>query len=193
MSCNIFDTVSIEQFKTYFDRDFPFLPLYNDFKTYWLGDVVFYDDNFYQSLKDDNTGNDPLTASDYWKKIKGNKYEYITDEDIEKAMTQARPNANEMFGATCNEKLNIYLHLVAFYLVFDIKNSSSGINSSFLGTLASKSVGDVSESYNIPQWMLENPMFSIYSSNGYGLKYLSLIAPYMAITLLFSRGGSTLG
>lgn len=192
MSCSIFDTVTIEQFKAYFDRDFPFLPLYNELKTYWIGDLVFEDDNFYQSLEDDNEGH-PLNNTTYWKKVKGDKYAYITDEDIEKAMTQARPNANEMFGATCNEKLNIYLHLIAFYLVFDMKNAATGINSSYLGTLASKSVGDVSESYNIPQWMLEDPMFSIYSQNGYGLKYLSLIAPYLAITLLFSRGETTLG
>ena len=85
------------------------------------------------------------------------------------------------------------MHLVAFYLVFDIKNSSAGINSSFTGTLNSKSVGDVSESYGIPTWMTENPMYSIYAQNGYGLKYLSLIAPYMAITIMFSKGGSTLG
>lgn len=191
MSC-IFDTVTIEQFKEYFQRDFPYLPLWNPIKTYWTGDIVFEDDNFYQSLTDDNIGNE-VSDTLNWKKIKGDKYAYITDEDISKAMTQARPNANEMFGATCNEKINIYLHLIAFYLVFDIKNSSTGINSSYLGTLGSKHVGDVSESYNIPQWVTENPMYSIYSQNGYGLKYLSLISPYLSITLLFSPGGSTIG
>lgn len=189
---NIFDTVTIEQFKAYFYRDFPYLPVYNFDTTYWQGDIVYSDDNFYQSLTDDNTGN-PVTDSDNWKKVKGDKFAYITDEDINKAMTQARPNANLMFGGTCQEKINIYLHLIAFYLVFDIKNSSTGINSSFMGTLSSKSVGDVSESYNIPQWMLNDPMYSIYGQNGYGLKYLSLIAPYMAITIMFSRGETTLG
>lgn len=189
---SIFDTVTVEQFKEYFKRDFPYLPLWNDLTTYWAGDIVFEDDNFYQSLTDDNQGNE-VTDTTNWQKVKGDKYAYITDDDISKAMTQARPNANEMFGATCNEKVNIYLHLIAFYLVFDIKNSSTGINSSYLGTLASKHVGDVSESYNIPQWVTENPMYSIYSQNGYGLKYLSLIAPYLGITILFSRGGSTIG
>lgn len=189
---NIFDTVTIEQFKAYFYRDFPYLPVYDPVKTYWKDDVVFENDNFYQSLIDDNTGN-AVTDTDSWKKIKGDKFSYITDEDIEKAFTQAKPSSNEMFGSTCEEKINIYLHLVAFYLVFDIKNSSTGINSSYLGALSSKSVGDVSESYNIPQWMLENPTYSIYGQNGYGLKYLSLIAPYTAITLLFSRGETTLG
>lgn len=189
---SIFDTVTVEQFKAYFKRDFPFLPVYEPYKTYWIGDIVYQNDNFYQSLTDDNTDND-VTDTEYWQKVKGDKYSYILDEDIEKAFTQALPNSNENFGATCSEKINIYLHLVAFYLVFDIKNSSTGINSSFTGTVASKSVGSVSESYNIPQWMLNDPMYSIYGQNGYGLKYLSLIAPYMAITILFSRGETTLG
>lgn len=190
MTC-IFDTVTVEQFKEYFKRDFPYLPVWNYFTTYWSGDIVFENENFYQSLKDDNTGN-AVNDTTYWKKVKGDKFAYITDEDISKAMTQAQPNANEMFGATCNEKVNIYLHLVAFYLVFDIKNSSTGINSSYTGNLSGKHVGDVSESYNIPQWVTENPMYSIYSQNGYGLKYLSLIAPYLSITILYSRGGSTI-
>lgn len=188
---NILSTVTTEVFKEYFKRDFPFLPLYDENKTYWQGDTVYFADNFYQALSDDITGIEP-TNTTYWKKVKGDKLNYITDEDIDKAFTQAYPNSNVMFGETCTEKINIYLHLVAFYLVFDIKNSSSGINSSFTGTLSSKSVGDVSESYAIPNWMMSDPMYSIFASNGYGLKYLSLIAPYMAVTLLFSRGGSTI-
>ena len=189
---SIFDTVTVEQFKAYFRRDFPFLPVYDNNKTYWKDDIVYYADNFYQSLIDNNTSSD-FTDSTKWQKIKGDVNSYITDEDIEKAFTQAKPNSNENFGSTCNEKINIYLHLVAFYLVFDIKNSSAGINSGFTGTLSGKHVGDVSESYAIPQWMSEDPMYSIYAQNGYGLKYLSLIAPYMAITIMFSPGGTTLG
>ena len=188
---NIFDTVTVEQFKAYFKRDFPYLPVYNPLKTYWIGDIVYSEGNFYKSLADDNTS--PLTELTKWQKVKGDVLAYITDDDINKAMTQAYPSANEMFGETCQEKINIYLHLIAFYLVLDIKNASAGVNSGFMGTLSSKSVGDVSESYNVPQWLLENPMYSIYGQNGYGLKYLSLIAPYAAITILFSRGETTLG
>ena len=62
---NIFDTVTIEQFKAYFYRDFPYLPVYNFDTTYWKGDIVYSDDNFYQSSTDDNTGN-PVTDSDNW-------------------------------------------------------------------------------------------------------------------------------
>lgn len=189
---NILETVTIEQFKEYFNRDFPFLPLYDENKTYWKDDIVFGDDeNFYQSLIDDNTS--ALDVTTAWKKIKGSKFDYVTDEDIAKAMTQAIQIGNDKFGETCTEKVNIYLHLVAFYLVMDLKNAATGVNSSFSGTVQSKHVGDVSESYAIPQWVNDNPMYSIFTQNGYGLKYLSLIAPYLACTIMFSTGRTTIG
>lgn len=191
MSENILKNVTTEQFKEFFYRDFPFLPYYNEDKTYWKDDLVYYEDNFYLSLIDDNTN--PLIDTTSWQKVKGNKYDYITDDDINKAMTQAILIGNDRFGETCSEKINIYLHLVAFYLVLDIKNSSAGVNSSYTGMVQSKHVGDVSESYAIPQWVQDNPMYSIFTQNGYGLKYLSLIAPYLAITVMFSSGRTTLG
>ena len=188
---SILETVTVEQFKEYFYRDFPYLPVFNEDKTYWKGDIVYFEDNFYQSLIDDNTSD--VSDTDAWKKVKGNKFDSIADEDIIKAMTQAIEIGNDRFGETCTEKVNIYLHLVAFYLVIDIKNASTGVNSSFSGTVQSKHVGDVSESYAIPQWVNDNPMYSIFTQNGYGLKYLSLIAPYLAVTMLFSSGRTTIG
>lgn len=188
---NIFDTVTVNQFKEYYYRDFPFLPIYDSSKTYWLDDIV-YDrdsDTFYKSLIDNNTNS--LLDAESWTKVNIDKYSYITDEDIEKAMSQARLNSNSRFGDSDNDKITIYLHLVAFYLCVDIKNSSAGVNSSYSGIVASKSVDGVSTSYNIPQWLMNNPMYSLYSQNGYGLKYLSLIAPYLACTIMFSTGRST--
>ncbi len=188
---NIFSTVTIEQFKEYYFRDFPFLPYYLGYKSYKTGDIVFYNDNFYKSLTNNNTA-EP-TDTENWQVTTGDKYSYVTDEDIAKAMTQAQMNANERFGSTCNEKIYIYLHLVAFYLVMDLKNASAGINSAYSGLVASKSVGDVSESYNFPQWVVNSPLYSIYSQNGYGMKYLSLIIPYLSVTIMFSQGRTTFG
>lgn len=188
---NIFSTVTVEQFKEYYFRDFPFLPYYVPYKVYGLDDVVFYDENFYKSLTADNSS-DP-TDTTKWQVTSGDKYSYVTDEDISKAMTQAQINANERFGNNCNEKIYIFLHLVAFYLVMDLKNASAGINSAYAGLVASKSVGDVSESYNFPQWVINSPLYSIYSQNGYGMKYLSLIVPYLSVTILFSTGRTTFG
>lgn len=189
---NILNNVTIEQFKAFFHRDFPFLPLWECGKTYWSGDVVYCNNNFYQSTIDDNTNNNPLIQG-VWQKVKGDIYSYVTDNDIQKAMSQAINNCNENFGDTLEEKVNIYLHLVAFYLVMDLKNAQTGINGGVAGAVTSTHVGDVSESYAIPQWMMTDPMYSMFAQNGYGLKYLSLIAPYLAITIMFSKGTSTYG
>lgn len=189
---NIFNNVTIEEFKAYFANDFPYLPLWNYSKTYWQDDTVYMDGCFYQSTVDDNCSNNPVNQAG-WQKVKGDESNYITDGDIQRAMSQALLNANERFGETDNDKITIFLHLVAFYLVLDIKNAASGIGSSYTGTLQSKSVDGVSVSYNIPSWVNDNPMYSIFTSNGYGLKYLSLIAPYMACTIIFSPGRTTIG
>ena len=190
MEQDIYKTVTVEQFKEMFFRDFPFLPLYEEGKTYWKDDVVYFtDENFYKSLIDDNT--QPPTDTEAWTKIKGDIYSYVTDADIERAMSQAYLNKNPRFGSTDEERINIYLHLIAFYLVMDIQNASGGVNSSYSGLVASKSVDSVSISYNFPQWLVNNPVYSIYSQNGYGMKYLSLILPYMSVTVMFSCGRST--
>lgn len=192
MENSILNTVNVDMFKDYFYRDFPFLPYYSGAKTYWIGDLVYSNNNFYKSLKDNNTGH-LLSDATYWQAVKGDKYDYITDKDINKAITQALLVANPRFGETDCEKIDIFLHLVAYYLVVDIKNSTAGVGSSFNTIISSKHVGDVSESYAIPAWMQNNAMYSLYGQNGYGMKYLSLIAPYLATTILYSRGGSTVG
>lgn len=188
---NIFETVTIEQFKEYFFRDFPYLPLWTEGKVYFTGDIVYYGQNFYKSLTDNNS--ELPTNAEGWQVVPGNVNDYVTDADITRAMSQAIINANYRFGSSDTERINIYLHLIAFYLVLDWQNAAMGVNSGYAGLVASKSVGDVSESYNFPQWMMNNPLYSLYSSNGYGMKYLSLIIPYLSCTILFSPGRTTYG
>lgn len=193
MTSDIFKTVTVEQFKEYYNRDFPYVPFFSDTKTYFIDDVVYYEDteNFYKSLTDNNTS--LPTDSETWEVTNDDLLNYVTDSDIQKALGQALINANERFGADDDERTIIFLHLVAFYLVMDLKNSASGVNSTYSGIVASKSVGDVSESYNFPTWLINSPIYSMYNSNGYGMKYLSLILPYLSVTILFSRGYSTCG
>lgn len=191
MTNNIFKNITIEQFKEYFFRDFPYLPVWVKGKIYFTGDIVYFNQNFYKSLVDNNTATPKET--EMWQVTAGNVQDYVTDADITRAMSQAYINANYDFGSTDEERIMIYLHLIAFYLVMDWQNASMGVNSGYSGLVASKSVGDVSESYNFPQWMMNSPLYSLYSSNGYGMKYLSLIIPYMSCTILFSRGRTTWG
>lgn len=191
MTEDIFKNITIKQFKEYFFRDFSYLPVWVEGKIYFTGDIVYFNQNFYNSLVDNNTATPNET--EMWQVTAGNVQDYVTDADITRAMSQAYINANYDFGSTDEERIMIYLHLIAFYLVMDWQNAAMGVNSGYSGLVASKSVGDVSESYNFPQWMMNSPLYSLYSSNGYGMKYLSLIIPYMSCTILFSRGRTTWG
>lgn len=187
---DIFDTVTVQQFQEMYSGDFYFIATYEEGQTYAENQIVYSTPNFYKSLQGNNT--EPLTNNEYWELVPFNNM-YVTEGDITKAMLQAKVAINKRFGDTDEEKIFIFLHLVAFYLVLDKQNSAMGANSSFNGIVASKSVGDVSESYSIPSWLQNNPLYSIYAQNGYGLKYLSLIVPYLANTIRIFRGRSTLG
>lgn len=191
MENTLYNTVTVQQFKEYFFRDFSFLPLWVENKVYFEGDLVFYNNNFYTSKINNNTA--LPTDSESWEVTQGDQYDYVTDADIERAMSQALLGINSRFGTDDTSRIMVYLHLVAFYLVMDWKNAQAGTASSYSGFVASKSVGDVSESYNFPQWVANNPVYSMYLSNGYGMKYLSLILPYIACPILFSAGRSTCG
>lgn len=187
----VIENITVEDFKEYFTRDFPYLPIYNEENIYKIGDVVYNAPYFYESLVNDNQ--QPLTDVDSWKKVAGDKNDYILDSDITKAFGQAKINFNEeLFGEEETIKI-AYLWLTAFYLVIDIQASSSGLASSFQGFTSSKSVGDVSESFSIPQWMMNSPIFGYYYNNAYGRKYLSLLAPYCTGNIIYSIGGTTIG
>ncbi len=116
---------------------------------------------------------------------------YIIDLDITKALSEASLGFNrDLFSETDEIKL-AFLYLTAHYLVIDIANSSSGLAGTFQGYVSSKSVGSVSESYTIPQWILDNPIYSMFSQTRYGNKYLSMVAT-RAIGNVGIVGGATL-
>ena len=80
------------------------------------------------------------------------------------------------------------LYLTAYYLTYDLQNATGVVQT---GVITSKSVGSVSQSYGIPQWVLQDKVLGAYATNGYGLKYLSLLRPYLIGNLLFYKGAIT--
>ena len=183
--------ISIDDFKEYFFRDFAFLPLFSIDELYSIDDVVCYTDNkFYKSLVDDN---DSLPTDDEkWATTSDKKLNYLLDADVEKALGQAKINFNSnLFD---DEGLRIaFLYITAFYMVYDIQTSNLGLSGSFKGFTSSKSVDGVSESYAIPDWMLNNATLGLYGDNPYGRKYLSILAPYLVGNIILSTGGTTNG
>jgi len=176
-----------EDFKAQFPRFTPvYLPLYEN-KTYNKNDIVYYNGQFYQCKKDSVTS--LPTVTDDWTTYNGNVLNYTQDADILNAIAEASVNFNEgLFSDKCKAKL-IFLYLVAYYLTIDFQNAMSPMGGG--GIVQSKSVGSVSESYAIPQWMLNNPSFSMYAQNGYGRKYLSLIRPFLLGNIILSKGRTT--
>lgn len=186
---DVLDNITIEQFKELFKRDFEFLPVYVLGHIYFKDDIVYYNSNFFKSLSDNNEA--LPTDSTMWEPVQVDEDNYITDDDIQKAMNQAKVVFNTRFGANIEQMTNIFLHLVAYYLMIDLSNASS--TGGFLGVTSSKSVGDVSESYAIPAFVSNSPLYSMYMQNGYGLKYLSMILPFISGRVLLSRGRTTYG
>lgn len=102
---------------------------------------------------------------------------YVFDFDIEKAFLEAQALLNqELFGGDANIRL-AYYYLTAHYLANDMRTAMQGIESTGTNPVNSRSVGNVSESYTIPQSYLDNPQLAFFTTTGYGAKYLSLLLP----------------
>lgn len=126
---------SVAEFKTYFNRDFPY-------------------------------GTDIETS--------------VTDTDISKAFQMTNINFNsDFFGDQASYTIG-YLLLSAHYLVMNLRTSSQGINGAFGFLEQSKSVGSVSQSFAIPQRVLDNPDWAVLMKTNYGAQFLQLILPQLS-------------
>ena len=191
MTNKFYDTISVSAFMSLFGRDFPYLPFYVYGKTYFKGDVVYSSNNFYESLSDNNTAVPSNTT--YWKLVNGSKDDYISENDIIRAFTEARVNFNPNLFEDCEIASTVFYYLTAHYLVIDLNNANNPLAMGLMGFATSKHVGSVSESYGIPQWMLNSKTLGLYAQTGYGRKYLSLIAPYLVGNIIYTPGATTIG
>lgn len=185
------ENITVEDFKNLFTRDFPYLPLYEEGKAYFINDIVYFNNNFYKSLIDGN-----LTSpdnSDNWELTNDSIDNYIQDNDILRAFAEAKINFNPNFFKDDETAIMVFCYLTAHYLIIDLNNASNPLALGFMGFTQSKSVGSVSETYGIPQWMLNNQLLSAYAQTGYGRKYLSLIQPYLIGNIILTPGRTTFG
>lgn len=179
------ENFTTEDFKLRF-KTLPYLPLYIEGKAYFKDDEVYYNPNFYQSLIDNNTALPTNTNS--WKVINDSTDNYITDDDILEAFAEAKVNFNPNLFPDDDTAELVYSYLAAHYLIIDLYNAMNPLAVGFMSFTQSKSVGSVSESYGVPQWMLNNQYLSGYAQTGYGRKYLSLIQPYLIGNVICTPG-----
>lgn len=181
-------TPTVAAFKSQFPRFSPmYLPVYVA-GTYFKGDIVYYSVTslFYQCKKTSTTAL-PTVTSD-WELYNDSVLNYTQDSDILEAFEEAKVNFNESLFPDDATALKVFLFLAAHYLTIDF-NNALGINQ--IGIVTSKSVGSVSEGYSIPSWLLNNPTLSMYATTGYGIKYASLIKPYITGNVFIVSGRTT--
>lgn len=140
-----YNAPTIENFKAYFFRDFPY-------------------------------GTDPNTS--------------VLDADIAKAFGQTNVNINQALFSSQEDFSIGYLLLAAHWLVIDLRMSSQGLSGAYSWVTTSKSVGSVSESFQVPDRVLANPEFSMLAQTNYGAKYLQLLLPRLT-GQMFGVVGST--
>lgn len=181
------ENVTIEDFKLRF-KTLPYLPLYTTGKAYFIDDIVYYELNFYKSLTDSNTT--LPTDTDNWVIVNETVDNYIQDEDIEEAFNEAKINFNPNLFPTDGVAKIPFLYLAGHYLLIDININLNPLATGAVGITQSKSVGSVSESYALPEWMTKDPILSAFGQTQYGRKYISLIQPYMIGNVMYFDGAT---
>lgn len=189
MTCCILNTVTVEYFKELFARDFPYLPEYDPDKAYFINDVVYYEGNFYKSLSDANTTAPTNTTN--WALTPDSVENYVQDSDISRAFEEANGSFNIALFSDYNTAQLYFCYVAAHYLVMDIYNAQNALSMGFNGMVASKSVGSVSESYGIPQWVMNSPLYGMFAQTGYGRKYLMHVIPLARASALIHTPGRT--
>lgn len=173
-------TITPQMFKDHFKYDFPYLVEWDDTELYNTGNRVYYPTTklFYDSLVDGNTDNPP-TDEDFWVKVADSVENYISDAQILRAMQEARFAFNQSLWGDDDSITLGFLYLTAYFLVVDTRAQMGGISGNGNFPVSSRQVGNVSESYDIPQAYKDDPLLSAYTSNPYGMKYLTLILPLL--------------
>lgn len=183
-------TITVAQFQAQFFRDFPYLPDYSSSVTYNAGATSYYNGLFYTAqqngLLDVTPGSDPTK----WLQVNMNALDYVCPQDITNAFAEAKITFNQtLFGE--DDRITLaYLYCTAHYLVNDLKTSAQGVNSTGSFPIASKSVGSVSETYQIPDRFKDNANLAFFTSTGYGQKYLSMLLPNLVGNIFAVRGGT---
>lgn len=191
MCYNFIMSITVDEFKTYFTRDFPYLPVWDALVSYNKDEVVYYETTrlFYIALSNAIPIGTLPTDTDYFSVTSDDYYNYINDTDITKAIGEC--DAMLPVARFETEVLAIAQnYLTAHCLCNDIKTSNSGLASSAIFAVQSKSAGSISESFAIPQDLLKSPFYAFYTTSQYGMKYLAMLYP-RCIGVMNIAGGAT--
>jgi len=136
------DTITVNDFKSLFYRDFSYLNEYDNTELYNIGNRVYYTTTklFYDCKVNGTTGILPTVTAN-WDIVSDNVDNYVLDADIEKAFNEAKITFNQsLFSSEENVKIG-FLYLTAHYLVNDLRAALKGLSGTAAFPLQSRSVG----------------------------------------------------
>jgi len=114
----------------------------------------------------------------------------VTDADITRAMFEGEVSTNLDVAPDQQTYTMWYLYAAAHFLVMDLRASAQGLEGQYQWTTQSKSVGSVSESFAIPQSIIDNPLLNMWTKTNYGAKLMMMMMPYF-IAPIFPVCGRT--
>lgn len=114
----------------------------------------------------------------------------VLDGDIINAFNLVDISINPALWSDQTSYQIAYGYLAAHFLVLNLRASSQGLNGQYNWDQNSKSVGSVTESFTIPQRIIDNPDFMAYTKTNYGAMYLNLVWPLL-VGPMFSVYGRT--
>jgi len=103
----------------------------------------------------------------------------VTDNDISGAIFDAQYNVNQALFDGQAQFSRAFLYLAAHNLVEKLLAAGEGLASQYNWLTASKAVGSVQESFQVPERISKDPMLSAYSKTRYGALYLQIISPLL--------------
>lgn len=184
------NTITVAQFQAQFFRDFPYLPTYSATVTYPAGATVFYNDNFWNAQQNGLLNVLPGSDSNKWMLVNVCANDFVQPQDITNAFAEAQVVFNQaLFGSDAKITL-AYLYCTAHYLVNDLRTAAQGVDSAGAFPVQSRSVGSVSESYQLPEAYKDSAQLAFFTSTGYGQKYLSMLLPNLVGNIGAVWGGT---
>jgi hypothetical protein len=114
----------------------------------------------------------------------------VMDSDISNAFTFVNMNMNQDLWPDQPSYNLGYLLLTAHYLVLNLRASSQGLNGQFNWAQNNTAVGSVSEGFQIPERIQNNPELMMLTKTNYGAQFLQLVLPQLG-GQMFSVCGST--
>jgi len=103
----------------------------------------------------------------------------VTDNDISGAIFDAQFNINQALFPTQQFFSRAFLYLAAHQLVEKLLAAQEGMGSQYSWLTISKGVDSVTEGFQIPERIAQDPMLSHFSKTRYGAMYLQIISPQL--------------